>query len=54
MSREEKVELKILKEYLRKGLAYYSGCYSSEEYVIKTLKDKFKYTDRQVNNLKED
>ena len=55
MTEEEKLELKILKEYLIKGLAYYSGifaCYSSDEYVIKTLKNKFKYTDRQINNLK--
>lgn len=55
MTEEEKVELKILKEYLRKGLAYYSGifaCYSSDEYVIKTLKNKFKYTDKQIEKLR--
>ena len=52
MFREERVQLKILREYLRKGLAYYSGCYPSEEYVVKTLKNKFGWTDKRIEREK--
>ena len=51
MTKEDKVHLGFLKEHLRKGLIWYMGSYT-DEYVIETLKNRFKYTDRQINNLR--
>lgn len=51
MTKADKVHLGFLKEHLRKGLIWHMGSYT-DEYVIKTLKNKFKYTDKQIEKLR--
>ena len=54
MTPPNKHELKILRETVKnpaKWLLNPHG-YINEEYAIKTLKTKFKYTDKQIKQLK--